>query len=78
MDEPKNDYILTLFEVCEMLNKSARSVGRYVRKGILHPVTIKSKQGTPEYRFSPFDVDAFKKNEDLMRKNAYMRPKYKK
>ena len=51
------DYILTLFEVCEILNKSSRTISRYVHKNILHPVGVKSRQGTLEYRFSRDEVE---------------------
>jgi len=53
-------YILSLFEVCEILSRSKRSVSRYVRRGFLHPIKVKSRLGTLEYRFSQDDVDNFK------------------
>jgi len=55
-----SDYNLTLFEACEYLNRSKKSVGRYIRQGKLHPQRIKSQQGTLEYRFSKADLEAFK------------------
>jgi len=61
------DYILTLFEVCEILNKSSRTISRYVHKNILHPVGVKSRQGTLEYRFSRAEVDDIKLREEQMR-----------
>lgn len=73
MEELKKDYILTLFETCEILNKSSRTIGRYIRKGILHPLGIKSRQGTLEYRFSKNEIEAFKKQEDELRQVTYLR-----
>jgi chromosome segregation ATPase len=58
-----SDYNLTLFEACEYLNRSKKSVGRYIRQGKLHPQRIKSQQGTLEYRFSRADLEAFKLQE---------------
>lgn len=63
----QRDYNLTLFEVCEILNKSSRTVSRYVHKNILHPVGVKSRQGTLEYRFSRAEVDEVKRREDQIR-----------
>lgn len=58
-----SNFNLTLFEACEYLNKSKKSISRYVRKGLLHPRRIKSQQGTLEYRFSKADLEAFKAQE---------------
>ena len=58
-----SDYNLTLFEACEFLNKSKKSISRYIRRGLLHPQQIKSQQGTLEYRFSKADLEAFKLQE---------------
>lgn len=58
-----SDYNLTLFEACELLNRSKKSISRYVRRGLLHPEQIKSQQGTLEYRFSRSDLEAFKGQE---------------
>lgn len=58
-----NDYNLTLFEACEFLNRSKKSISRYIRRGLLHPQQIKSQQGTLEYRFSRADLEAFKLQE---------------
>jgi len=60
-----SDYNITLFEACELLNRSKKSISRYIRKGLLHPEQIKSKQGTLEYRFSKADLEAFKAQEAL-------------
>ena len=72
MEDEKNDYVLTLFETCEILNKSSRSVSRYIRKGVLNPMGIKSRQGTLEYRFSRNEIEAFKKQEDELRQVTYV------
>ena len=58
-----SDYNLTLFEACEYLNRSKKSISRYIRRGLLHPQQIKSQQGTLEYRFSRADLEAFKLQE---------------
>jgi len=58
-----SDYNLTLFEACEYLNRSKKSISRYIRRGLLHPQRIKSQQGTLEYRFSKDDFEAFKLKE---------------
>lgn len=57
------DYNLTLFEACEILNRSKKSLSRYIRKGLLHPKEVKSKQGTLEYRFSESDILEFRERE---------------
>ena len=58
-----SDFNITLFEACELLNRSKKSISRYVRRSLLHPQEIKSKQGTLEYRFSKADLEAFKAQE---------------
>ena len=55
-----SDYNITLFETCELLNRSKKSISRYIRRGLLHPQEVKSGQGTLEYRFSKDDIEAFK------------------
>ncbi|OQX71070.1 hypothetical protein B6D52_02735 [Candidatus Parcubacteria bacterium 4484_255] len=60
-----SDFNITLFEACELLNRSKKSISRYIRRGLLHPQEIKSKQGTLEYRFSKADIEAFKTREAL-------------
>lgn len=54
-----DDFNITFFEACELLNRSKRSISRYIRRGLLHPQKIKSKQGALEYRFSKADIEAF-------------------
>jgi len=56
----EQQYNRTLFEACEELNKSRKTVSRYVRRGLLHPIRVRSQQGTLEYRFSQQDLEAFK------------------
>jgi len=55
---------LTLFETCEILGKSSRTVTRYVHRHILHPRGIKSRQGTLEYRFSKTEVEALRQRQN--------------
>ena len=57
------EFNLTFFEVCEKLNRSKKSITRYIRRGQLHPQKVKSQQGTLEYRFSLADLEAFKAQE---------------
>jgi len=66
------DYLLTLYEVCEILGKSTRTITRYVHKHILHPRGVKSRQGTLEYRFSRAEIDAFKTRQDSVRSYVYL------
>ena len=70
--ENKEDYLLSLFEVCEILGKSSRTITRYVHKHVLHPRGIKSRQGTLEYRFSKSEIEILKQREDAIRKYNYM------
>lgn len=58
-----SEYNITLFEACELLNRSKKSISRYIRRGLLHPEKVKSQQGTLEYRFSKADIEAFKAQE---------------
>lgn len=55
-----SDFNITLFEACELLNRSKKSISRYIRRGLLHPEKVKSQQGTLEYRFTKADIEAFK------------------
>jgi len=55
-----NEYSITLFEACEILNRSKKTLSRYIRQGRLTPQKITSQQGTLEYRFSQADLDALK------------------
>ena len=59
------DFNITLFEACELLNRSKKSISRYIRRGLLHPERVKSQQGTLEYRFSKDDLETFKAQEAL-------------
>jgi hypothetical protein len=60
-----SDFNITLFEACELLNRSKKSISRYIRRGLLHPEKVKSQQGTLEYRFNKADIEAFKAQEAL-------------
>ena len=61
-----SDFNITLFEACELLNRSKKSISRYIRRGLLHPEKVKSQQGTLEYRFTKADIEAFKDEEELL------------
>jgi len=65
-----SDFNITLFETCELLNRSKKSISRYIRRGLLHPERVKSQQGTLEYRFSKADIEAFKTQEALKAEEA--------
>ena len=65
-----SDFNITLFETCEFLNRSKKSISRYIRRGLLHPERVKSQQGTLEYRFSKADIEAFKAQEALKAEEA--------
>lgn len=64
-----DDFNITLFEACEFLNRSKKSISRYIRRGLLHPQEIKSQQGTLEYRFSDSELKAFKEKENESRQD---------
>jgi hypothetical protein len=53
-------YTLTLLQTCEALNKSKKTISRYVKQGKLNPRSKKSKRGTTEYRFNEPEVLALK------------------
>ena len=65
-----SDFNITLFEACELLNRSKKSISRYIRRGLLHPEKVKSQQGTLEYRFNKADIEAFKAQEALNQMRA--------
>ncbi len=74
-----HDYVYSVYEVCEILGKTARTISRYVRRGILHPAGIKSCQGTLEYRFSKAEVEAVREQDSLFQRfifppNLYAAP----
>lgn len=52
-----SEHNITLFEACEILSISKKTISRYIRQGKLTPERIKSQQGTLEYRFSRADID---------------------
>lgn len=52
---------LSLKEVCEILGKSRKTISRYIRKGLLNPIKIKSKKKTLEYRFKISELKTFQK-----------------
>lgn len=60
-----NEYSITLFEACEILNRSKKSISRYIRQGRLNPQKIASQQGTLEYRFSKADLETLRLALDL-------------
>ncbi len=55
-----SDHNITLFEACEILNISKKTISRYIRQGRLSPERVKSQQGTLKYRFARADLDALR------------------
>jgi len=55
------DYNINFSEACRILEKSKRTVSRYIKNGWLNPEKIESQRGTLEYRFSRSDLLKFKK-----------------
>ena len=51
---------ITFIEACNLLKKSKRTVGRYIKKKLLNPDKIKTENGT-EYRFNLTEVENLKK-----------------
>lgn len=62
------EFNITFFEACEILNRSRKTISRYIRRGLLTPLEIKSKQGTTEYRFNREQLEALR--ERLAQKQA--------
>jgi len=60
-DKKKTDYNINLSRACKILQKSKRTISRYIKSGWLNPEKIKSKQGTLEYRFNRNNLLKFKK-----------------
>lgn len=57
----KNKSDLTFIEACNLLKKSKRTVGRYVKKGLLNPEKVKTEKGILEYRFNRSELENIKK-----------------
>jgi len=55
-----SEYNITFFEACEILNRSKKTLSRYIRRGVLNPHKVKSQQGTLEYRFTRAELDALR------------------
>lgn len=51
---------ITLFEACKILQKSRKTISRYIKKGLLKPERIKSERGSLEYRFNQADLEGLK------------------
>jgi DNA-binding transcriptional MerR regulator len=48
---------LTFNEVCKILNRSRRTVSRYINEGLIKPKIIGSQKGTSKYLFDPKEVE---------------------
>ena len=57
----KNKSDLTFIEACNLLKKSKRTVGRYIKKGLLNPEKVKTEKGILEYRFNRSELENIKK-----------------
>lgn len=51
---------LSTSEVCGILGKSEKTVQRYIKRGLLHPESVRSERGTPEYRFTREEVETLR------------------
>ena len=56
-----NEY-LSLKEASEYLNKSSKTLSRYIKAGLLTPERITSQRGTSEYRFKKSELDTLLKD----------------
>lgn len=54
-----------------MLNKSTRTITRYVKSNVLHPRRVKSRKGTLEYRFSQSEVESIREMDRAHRPYLY-------
>ena len=46
-------------EYCGIVDKVRKTISRKIKQGKIHPIIIKSHQGTKEYRFTSDNVKAF-------------------
>jgi len=53
--------VYTLQEAATFLNKSTKTISRYIKAGKVKPVKVKSKNGTLEYRFTEDSLTKIKK-----------------
>ena len=58
---------ITLIEACKILQKSRKTISRYIKKGLIKPERIKSQRGTLEYRFKKADLEGLKPGIDKTR-----------
>lgn len=56
---------LTLEQVSQRLNKSTKTISKYIKQGKLTPERVRSKQGTLKYKFLESDIQAFITGVDL-------------
>ena len=55
----KYEYVLTVKEVGTILNRSDKTISRYIKSGLLHPLISFKETGGKRYMFSKVDVDNF-------------------
>ena len=54
-----NKGTITLSEACKLLNRSRKTLGKYIKEGKLKPERVLSKRGTLQYHFRKADLDRF-------------------
>ena len=57
------DYSLTLKQVSDLLNRSSRTISRYVKQGRLNPQRVSIRPGVNEYRFSRAEAKSLKSHQ---------------
>jgi len=58
-----NEKELSFDDVSRILNKSKRTISRYIKAGKLNPEKIKGEKGIPEYSFNRSEVEGLKNSE---------------
>jgi len=67
---------MTLDEVCQELGKSKRTITRYIKKGILNPERVKSKNGVLKYRFKKSEIENFNNSDTTTRQTTGQNQKF--
>jgi DNA-binding transcriptional MerR regulator len=53
---------IDIYQVCNILGKSKRTISRYIKKGLLNPEKVRGQKGI-EYRFNRSEVESLKNPE---------------
>lgn len=56
-------YTFTFKDVCQELDKSRKTISKYIKADLLHPKKAKSKRNTLSYMFNKVDLQAFRDKE---------------